>query len=80
MLEWIGWMATALFAASYLCKRPVALRAVQAVAALTWVGYGLIINARPVVVANVVVAAMAGYSALRGRRHGSGAHEASISS
>jgi hypothetical protein len=32
-LEWIGWIATAVFASSYLWKRPAALRRVQAVAA-----------------------------------------------
>jgi hypothetical protein len=65
MLDWIGWMATALFAGSYFCKRPVALRSTQAVAALAWVGYGIIINAHPVIVANLSVALMAAYSAWR---------------
>ena len=58
-LDWIGWVATALFAASYLCKQPARLRQVQAGAALLWVGYGLSIGALPVVVANCVVAAVA---------------------
>jgi hypothetical protein len=58
-LDWIGWVATALFASSYFFKQPMALRKVQAVAALLWVVYGLIIHALPVVVANVVVAAVA---------------------
>ena len=62
-LEWIGWLATAAFASSYLFKRPSALRKVQAGAALLWVIYGLMIHAFPVVVANVVVAAVAVASA-----------------
>ena len=66
-LEWIGWVATAAFAASYFCKQPKMLRLVQALAALLWVGYGLLIHATPVVVANVVVAGMAVWSSL-GRR------------
>jgi hypothetical protein len=58
-LDWIGWIATALFASSYFFKQPMALRKVQALAALLWVVYGLMIHALPVVVANVVVAAVA---------------------
>ena len=57
--DWIGWVATAAFASSYLCKQPSSLRRVQAGAATMWVIYGVIIHAFPVVVANVVVAAMA---------------------
>ena len=65
-LEWIGWVATALFASSYFFKQPMVLRKVQAGAATLWVVYGLIIHAMPVVVANVVVAAVAVGSSLRG--------------
>ena len=67
MFEWIGWMATALFAYSYFCKRPVTLRLVQAAAAVMWIGYGVVIRATPVIVANVVVAGLALYSSLRAR-------------
>ena len=63
--DWIGWVATALFACSYFFKQPAALRKIQAGAALLWVAYGLIIHALPVVAANVVVAAVAGWSARR---------------
>jgi hypothetical protein len=59
MLVWIGWVATAVFASSYLFKRPAALRRVQALAAVLWVVYGVIIKAAPVVVANLVVAGAA---------------------
>jgi hypothetical protein len=65
MFEWIGWVATATFAASYFFRKPAALRRVQALAALLWIGYGVIIHAVPVIVANVVVAAVATYSSLR---------------
>lgn len=67
MFEWLGWVATAIFAASYFCKRPDALRALQALAALLWIGYGVIIGAPPVIVANAVVAALAIFSAWRER-------------
>ena len=62
MLEWIGWVATGVFAASYFCKGPAALRRVQAVAACLWVTYGVAIHAPPVIVANLVVAGVAAYS------------------
>jgi hypothetical protein len=67
-LDWIGWVATAAFASSYLCKQPASLRRVQAAAASLWVIYGLIIHAYPVIVANVVVAAMAMISSPMMRR------------
>lgn len=56
MINWIGWVATGVFAVSYFCKQPRMLRMVQAIAALMWVSYGFLIGAMPVVVANVVVA------------------------
>ncbi len=64
-LEWIGWVATAVFAASYVCKGPATMRLVQALAALLWMAYGVIIHAPPIIVANVVVAGMAVWSARR---------------
>jgi hypothetical protein len=67
MLQSIGWVATAIFAASYFCKRPAALRGVQALAALLWIVYGAIIHAMPVIVANLIVAAVAITSALSQR-------------
>jgi len=62
MLDGLGWVATALFAASYFCKTSRAMRRVQALAALLWVGYGVWISALPIIVANVIVAVLALYS------------------
>jgi hypothetical protein len=62
MINRIGWLATGVFALSYLCKQPKMLRMVQAIAALMWVTYGFQIGAMPVVVANVIVALAAVYS------------------
>jgi hypothetical protein len=67
VFEWIGWIATAVFAVSYFCRRPAALRRIQALAALLWIGYGVIIKAPPVIVANLVVAAMAVISSFQRR-------------
>jgi hypothetical protein len=64
-VEWIGWIATAVFAGSYWCKDPVLLRRVQAVAACMWMVYGAIIGAAPVLVANLLVAGVAGWSSLK---------------
>lgn len=67
MKDWIGWVATAVFAASYLSKTPNALRWIQAVAALLWISYGIATGAAPVIVANLVVALMAVVSMARKR-------------
>ena len=67
MFEWIGWIATAVFAVSYFFRRPAALRRIQALAAVLWIGYGIIIKAPPVIVANVVVAVMAVLSSFQRR-------------
>jgi Bacterial inner membrane protein len=65
MLDSIGWVATAIFASSYFCKQPGTLRRIQALAAFLWIGYGILIHAAPVIVANLVVAAVALYSSFR---------------
>lgn len=57
--DWIGWLATGVFATSYLARRPVTLRRIQGLAALMWAVYGGLIHAVPVLVANLIVATMA---------------------
>jgi len=64
MADGIGWIATALFLASYACKDQRKLRMAQAAAALVWVVYGLILHAVPIIVANMLVALAAVYSSL----------------
>lgn len=77
MFEWIGWVATAVFAASYFFRRPASLRRIQALAAVLWIGYGIIIKAPPVIVANLVVAGVALLSSFqRGEQGGSQEAEA----
>jgi len=63
----VGWLATALFGASYFCKDPGALRRTQALAALVWIAYGVALKAAPVIAANAVVAGLALWSSSRGR-------------
>ena len=64
----VGWAATAVSAGSYLLKEPRSLRRVQAGAAVIWATYGLAIGAWPIVAANVIVAAAAGFTSLRRER------------
>jgi hypothetical protein len=61
-VDLIGWIATAIFAGSYLCKDPMMLRRVQALAACLWAIYGGVIGAAPVLVANLLVAGFAAWS------------------
>jgi hypothetical protein len=65
MLDVLGWAATAVFTTSYFFKDAAKLRWVQAVAALLWISYGLVIHAVPVIAANVIVAVAAAYSSLK---------------
>jgi hypothetical protein len=65
MVEYLGWLATAVFVGSYLCKRADALKRVQMLGASMWVVYGLLISATPVVVANLLVFAAAAWALLR---------------
>jgi hypothetical protein len=73
LLDWIGWAATAVFASSYFFSAPAKLRLAQATAAVMWVAYGLMIGAKPVIVANLIVACAAGYTSLVGLKDKSSA-------
>jgi hypothetical protein len=62
MIECLGWAATAVFVGSYFFGRPSLLRGVQMFGALLWVTYGVLINASPVIVANVLVFSAAAWT------------------
>jgi len=64
MPDLVGWIATAIFAISYFCKRTKTLRRVQGLAALAWATYGMLIHSLPIIVANVIVATLAFGSSL----------------
>jgi hypothetical protein len=66
--ESIGWAATAVFVGSYFFARPSLLRGAQMIGALLWLGYGVMINSLPVVVANVLVFAAAAFTLIRKTR------------
>lgn len=65
MSDYVGWLATAIFAVSYFVRNPARMRWVQAAAALCWITYGVLLHATPVIVANVIVASLAVVSSLR---------------
>jgi hypothetical protein len=64
-IQWLGWAATGVFVGSYFFARPSLLRGVQMFGALLWVTYGVLINASPVIVANVLVFSAAAWTAFR---------------
>ncbi len=68
LIECVGWAATAVFVASYFFARPTLLRGVQMMGALLWIGYGLLIGATPVIVANVLVFSAAAWTTFRKER------------
>jgi hypothetical protein len=61
----VGWTATAVFVGSYAFKQPEMLRRVQMVGASIWIGYGVLMQATPVVVANVLVLGAAAWASRR---------------
>jgi hypothetical protein len=63
-IELLGWAATCVFVGSYFFTRPSLLRSVQMFGALLWVTYGVLINASPVIVANVLVFSAAAWTTL----------------
>lgn len=64
-IENIGWFATSLFTLSYIVKTERGLLLLQATSAIVWIIYGCLIHTLPMVVANVIVAAGAGYRVTR---------------
>ncbi len=65
MNSWLGWAASAIFAASYFIRDPIRLRIVQGIAAILWTLYGVVLHATPIIVANIIVATLALASAFR---------------
>jgi hypothetical protein len=63
--ETLGWVATSVFVASYFFARPAALRAVLLGGAVLWIVFGVLISATPVIAANALVFAAAGWTFAR---------------
>lgn len=64
----LGWVATAVFVGSYFFRRVALLRAIQMLGSALWIVYGILIAAKPVIAANVLVFAAAGWTMLRSPR------------
>jgi hypothetical protein len=64
-IECLGWVATCVFVASYFFAKPSRLRGFQMLGALIWITYGVLIGARPVIIANLLVFAAAAWTSLR---------------
>jgi hypothetical protein len=67
-IDMLGWVATAVFVSSYLCRSPRALRATQMAGAIIWMMYGLLMHAAPVFVANLLVLSAAAWTLAKGHR------------
>ena len=63
--EALGWVATAVFVASYFFARPALLRAAQMGGAALWILYGCLIGALPVIAANILVFGAAAWTMVR---------------
>ena len=74
VIDCLGWTATAVFVGSYFFARPSLLRSVQMLGALLWVTYGVLINASPVIVANILVFSAAAWTMFRKRAAAETAH------
>jgi len=68
LLDGVGWVATAVFVASYFCARVHTLRRVQMLGAAIWVAYGIALHAMPVVAANGLVFGAAAWTLAKTRR------------
>jgi hypothetical protein len=65
--DMVGWIATAVFVASYFFSKATMLRGLQMLGAALWMAFGVLIASKPVIVANVLVFAAAGWTLLRER-------------
>ena len=69
-LEFIGWIATGLFTLSFLVKQEIWLLRLQMFSASLWIAYGVIVHAKPVIVANVLVATASAFRQIKLWRSG----------
>jgi hypothetical protein len=67
LTETLGWIATLVFVGSYFFSKPAALRACQMVGATLWIVYGILIAAKPVIAANLLVFGAAAWTLVRRR-------------
>lgn len=68
LTDTLGWIATLVFVGSYFFTKPAALRACQMLGACLWIAYGVLIGAKPVIAANLLVFAAAAWTLARRER------------
>ena len=67
LADTMGWLATAVFVASYFFSKPTMLRGLQMLGAALWFAFGVLIASKPVIASNALVFAAAGWTLLRER-------------
>lgn len=67
LTDTLGWIATLVFVGSYFFSKPAALRACQMLGAALWIAYGILIAAKPVIAANLLVFLAAAWTLARKR-------------
>lgn len=68
LADTVGWIATAVFVASYFFPNPTMLRGLQMLGAVLWMTFGVLIASKPVIVSNVLVFAAAAWTLMRQAR------------
>jgi hypothetical protein len=68
LTDTLGWVATLVFVGSYFFSKPAALRACQMLGATLWIAYGILIAAKPVIAANLLVFGAAAWTLSRATR------------
>lgn len=63
----MGWIASAVFVASYFFPQPTMLRGLQMLGAVLWIIFGVLIASKPVITSNVLVFAAAAWTLMRAR-------------
>lgn len=66
MTDLVGWCATLVFLSSYLVH-PTRLLQLQILGAVLWIGYGFLLAAPPIIVANLLLVAAATWRARQSR-------------
>jgi hypothetical protein len=80
LTDTLGWIATLFFVGSYFFSKPAALRGCQMLGAALWIGYGVLIAAKPVIAANLLVFAAAASTLVRTQMKKSGSRSPSLTS
>jgi hypothetical protein len=65
LADTVGWIATAVFVASYFFSKPAMLRGLQMLGAVLWITFGVLIASKPVIASNVLVFSAAAWTLAR---------------